>query len=285
MKIFVTGGSGVIGQRAIPLLKSAGHDVIAPRRKELDLFDSDAVRNAVATCDVVINLATAVPSPPMKGLLPGAWRAMDRMRRDASRIIAHAAMTSGHVHTLIQESFAPIYASNGESWITETSPVQPARYNRSALDAERNALSFTGDGRKALVLRFALFYGTDDEPTQQLIDSVRKGRFMMFGDPDDYFTYVHHDDAASAVVAALLAKGGIYNVCENEPLRRRQLAEGIAQKLGVKPPKYLPAFASKLAGSVGDMLSRSLRISNAKLRGATGWSSKYSNMLDFNVRA
>jgi len=94
MKIFVTGGSGVIGARVIPRLQAAGHDVIAPRRKELDLFDSTAVRNAVAPCDVVINLATAVPSPPMKGLLPFAWRKMDRIRRDASRIIADAALAS-----------------------------------------------------------------------------------------------------------------------------------------------------------------------------------------------
>ncbi|HUP88912.1 MAG TPA: NAD(P)-dependent oxidoreductase [Longimicrobiales bacterium] len=275
MKLFITGGSGVIGRRAIPAFEALGHEVIAPRRHELDLFDAGAVTAAVRGCDVVINLATSVPSPPARALLPGAWRSMDRIRRDASRIIADATRGSGSVHTLIQESFAPIYESAGADWITEESPVRAARYNRSTLDAESNALTFAGG--KAIVLRFALFYGPHDSATEQLLESVRKGRFMMFGDPNNYFTYVHHDDAASAVVAALTADGGIYNVAENEPLRRRDLAEGLARTLGVEPPKFLPRFASKLAGSVGETLSREQRISNAKLR-TTGWTARHDNM-------
>ncbi|MGQ0642650.1 MAG: hypothetical protein ACT4P6_18055 [Gemmatimonadaceae bacterium] len=86
---------------------------------------------------------------------------------------------------------------------------------------------------------------------------------------------VHHEDAAAAVVSALNVLAGIYNVVDNEPLTRRQLGDAIAALLGVRPPKILPAWLARLAGSIGETIARSLRISNAKLQAASQWTPKY----------
>ncbi len=88
---------------------------------------------------------------------------------------------------------------------------------------------------------------------------------------------VNHEDAASAVVAALKAPSGNYNVVDDEPLTRRSLADALAEILWVKRPKLPPAWVTPLTGSVGDMLSRSLRASNAKLREAVSWTPRYRN--------
>ncbi len=45
--------------------------------------------------------------------------------------------------------------------------------------------------------------------------------------------------------------------------------------LGVRPPKFLPGWVPTLTGSLGEMIARSLRISNRKLRQASGWSPRY----------
>src|SRR3954469_6550169 len=98
MKILVTGATGVIGRRVVPLLMQRGHEVSAAGRSlerltplaregakpvTLDLFDTVAVGRAVAGCDAIINLATSVPASS-RALLPGAWRATGRIRRVAS---------------------------------------------------------------------------------------------------------------------------------------------------------------------------------------------------------
>ena len=44
-KIFFTGGKGFIGREIIPLFRKDGYDVVDPSSKELDLLDSDAVKN------------------------------------------------------------------------------------------------------------------------------------------------------------------------------------------------------------------------------------------------
>ena len=293
MRILLTGATGVIGRRVIPLLIADGHSVagvgrtaakreelerLGARGFELDLFDARAVRRAVAGTDVICNLATAVPRVA-RILLPSAWREMTRIRRDASANLVNAALESGTVRHLIQESSAPIYADAGDQWVDETFPVRPARYNRSVLDAETNAGRFAERGGRAVVLRFGWFYGPDDAQTNTLLQGVRRGRFPLLGRPEGYFSWVAHDDAATAVVAALKVDSGIYNVVENEPLRRRDLAEGIAGLLRVSPPRFLPAWMTTLSGPVGQTLARSLRISNRKFKAAAEWCPRHATAL------
>ncbi len=295
MKIFIAGATGVIGRRAVPLLLEAGHLVTAAgrdsaklrqlerlgaRTQAVDLFDPAAVRRAVEEAEVVCNLATAVPAAGARMFLPGAWRAMDRVRREVSRNLVEAALAGGAVERLIQESFAPIYAAAGDAWVTESFAVRPARYNRSAVDAEAQAERFTRAGHTGVVLRFGLFYGPDDPSTAMLIDAVRRGWFPLFGRPEAYSSWVAHGDAAGAVVAAVGLAAGTYNVVEDEPMRRRDLADGLARRLGVRPPRFLPGWATKLGGSVAGAIGRSLRISNRKLRGASEWTPRYPSTLD-----
>jgi 2-alkyl-3-oxoalkanoate reductase len=290
MQIFITGATGVVGRRVIPLLIATGHQVSAVGRTaekcaalarmgatpvQIDLFAADAVRRAVAGHQVVINLATHIPGSAAM-FLPGAWRANDRIRREASAILVEAALAAG-AERFIQESFAPIYPDCGDQWIDEGMPIQPARYNATVVDAERSAERFTQREGAGVVLRFAAFYGPDSAQTRDLIAFVRRGWAPIPG-ADSYFSSVAHDDAATAVVAALRVRAGVYNVVDDEPLRRRVFFDSLADALGVAPPKLPPAWTTLLFGSLGATLKRSLRISNRKLRNESGWAPQYPSV-------
>jgi nucleoside-diphosphate-sugar epimerase len=281
----------VTGRRAVPLLVAAGHEVTAVARSAekakalaaagaspviVDLFDAAAVRRAMAGQEAVINLATAVP-PSSRAVLRSAWKEMDRIRRDASAILVDAALAGG-VQRFVQESFAPIYADGGNAWIDETSPLKPSRYNRSTLDAEHSAARFTAAGRTGVVLRFGYFYGPDaGGATLDMLAIVRKGWSPAPG-PEGYMSSIAHDDAATAVVAALGIPAGIYDVVDDEPLRRREFVGAAAKALGVAAPKFLPKWAGRLMGGPGETMARSLRISNRKFREASGWAPKYPSV-------
>ena len=60
MRLLVTGGTGVLGRAFVPLASAVGHQVIAPARSDLDLFDPAAVGAAVRTADAVLHLATRI---------------------------------------------------------------------------------------------------------------------------------------------------------------------------------------------------------------------------------
>ena len=291
MKIFVTEATGVIGRRLVPLLVAAGYDVSAMIRSEhhrpalenagastfqVDLFDRRAVRAAVAGHDTVINLATHIPAT-LRMLLPGAWRENDRIRKVASTNLVDAAIAGG-CSRFIQESFAPVYPDCGSAWIDEETPIAPTRYNRTVADAEASARRFSGDGRAGVVLRFAAFYGPDAFQVRSMIKAVRKGWAPLPGSPRAYVSSISHDDAASAVVAALGVPAGTYNVADNEPLRRRDYADALAASIGVAPPRPIPTWVTTLTGSLGELMSRSQRISNRLLRWESGWQPKYPSL-------
>jgi nucleoside-diphosphate-sugar epimerase len=243
------------------------------RTADVDLLEPRALLAAVAGHDTVINLATHIPSSRLRMLLPGAWRENDRLRSEGAANLAEAALIGGATR-FVQESFAPVYPDCGDAWIDENTPIEPARKNRSVADAERAALRFLEPGGTAIVLRFALFYGPDSRFFRELIGMVRHGMAPLLGRPDSFISSVSHDDAAGAVLTALAMESGFYNVCDDEPLRHRELADALAEALEVDRPRLPPTWLTALSGSIGKTLARSLRISNAKLR-ARGWAPRY----------
>lgn len=294
MKILVTGSTGVIGRRAVPLMLHAGHIVTAAGRSidrlkalehlgasalALDIFDRDAVRDAIAGHDAIVNLATHIPRGTLTMFMPSSWKETDRIREFASALLVDEALSNG-IRLFVQESFAPIYPDSGDRWITEETRPQPAAYNQGTVKAEQSADRFTKNGRTGIALRFAYFYGPGDAFADAMFRNVRRGWLPIFGPPDAFFSTVNHDDAASAVEAALSAPAGTYNVVDNDPLRRGDLGAAVSEMLHVRRPKSPPSWVTKLTGSLGETMARSLRISNAKLRETTGWSPKYLSARD-----
>jgi nucleoside-diphosphate-sugar epimerase len=214
MRVFVTGASGVVGRRAVPLLVKAGHRVTA-----------------------------------------------------VGRTLVDAALAEG-VARLVQESFAPLYPDRGDDWIDEQTPLAPISLNRTVVDAETSANRFTASGRTGVVLRFAAFYGPDAFTTRDMAQLVRRGWAPIPGRPEGFLSSISHDDAATAVVAALELPAGAYNVTDDEPVRRRDFADAFARSLGVAPPRFMPPWVTALMGALGGLLARSERMSNRKLRTA-----------------
>lgn len=285
MRIFITGATGVIGRRVVPLCLARGHEVTALARPSarraalerlgartvaVDLFDPDQVAAALAGHDAVVNLATHMPASMSRMLLPGAWRENDRIRREGSATLASAAVTAG-VGRVVQESFAMVYPDHGNAWIDETMAIAPARYNRTVADAEHSAARFSELGGTGVVLRFAAFYGPDGRFFAELAHAIQRGFAPLFGPPDAYISSVSHHDAAAAVLAALQLPAGIYNVVDDEPLTHRRYVDSLADELGVRHPRLPPAWSAVLGGTPARVFARSLRISNRKLKDASTW--------------
>src|SRR5262245_42808826 len=55
MRLLVTGGTGVLGRALCPVAEAEGHEISMPGHDELDLFDPDAVADAVRDVDAVLH--------------------------------------------------------------------------------------------------------------------------------------------------------------------------------------------------------------------------------------
>lgn len=283
--VFLTGATGVLGRRAVPALLAAGHRVTAVARgpeKEaqlraagaspvaVDLFDPAAVRAAVDGHGVVCHLATHIP-PTTRAWRASAWATNDRLRREASRHLVDAALSTG-AERCVQESITFCYADGGDAWLDEDAPIAANPVVASTLDAADQAARFTDAGGTGVVLRFGLFYGPDSHHTTDTIAGVRR-RFPHYplGRPDSWLSSLHLDDAGTAVASALVAAPGAWNVVDDEPVTRRHYLDALAAAMGMGPVRYPGAVLARVAGRRADVLARSQRVSSRRFREATGW--------------
>lgn len=284
MRVFVAGATGVAGRRAVRGLVDAGHDVTGVARSaskgevlrtlgavpvEVDLFDAADVQGAVDGQDAIVNLATKIP-PVNRAMLPGAWDENNRIRTEVPRNLTAAALANG-IQRYIQESLAFMYPDRGDEWTDEDVALDPPRYARSVLDAEGHTRRFSDEGRNGVVLRFGQLYASDASHTRSMIATARRGISPFVGPPDAFLPVVHADDVGSAVVAALDAPAGIYNVVDDEPLRQSDLADALAAALSISTLRFAPVGLMRLGGSKVRVLMRSQRVSNRRFRSATVW--------------
>ena len=286
MKVIVAGATGVAGAGVVPALVAAGHDVTAAIRSpaktqmvsswgatpvNVDLFDRPAVLGVVAGHAAVCNLTTHIPSLAKAGL-PGAWKENDRIRRVVSANLIEAAL-AGDASYFLQESVGFVYPDLGDRWIDERTPPSQVRLLRVFSKRRRTSNGSPVAGRPGVILRFAQFYGPGATHSVEMVRmAARFGIAPTIGDPDGFMSSIHRDDVGPAVVAALGAPTGTYNIGDDEPLRRRELHAVFAQALGRSRLRDFGKMMARLGGRKAEVTARSQRLSSDAFRTCTGWS-------------
>jgi nucleoside-diphosphate-sugar epimerase len=286
MNVFVTGATGVLGRPVVRLLLDSGHNVRALARNaandsqlqdagaepvRANLFDPSTLRTAMQGCGAILHLATRIPQPN-DASRRAAWQENDRIRIEGARNLVDAAIETG-VSTFIYPGIVFIYPDRGANWVDSDTPPAPSPTLLSSLKAEAEVGRFTKSGNRGIVLRMGGFYGSTAGSTRNMLRMARRGIAMIVGPAKAYQPLIWVDDAALAVVDGLArAPSGIYDVVDDEPLQRRELASVLAQTVGRKwlfrPPTLLFRL---LAGKNAMFLTRSQRVSNRRFKAATGW--------------
>jgi nucleoside-diphosphate-sugar epimerase len=292
VRVFVAGGTGVLGRRLVPLLVDAGHSVTVTARSsqaeqrvldfgakpvDVSLFDREAARAAVRGFDAVVNIATHVPG--LTGAARrGAWRENDRLRDECTRVLGDAARMED-VPRYIRDSLTFVYPDRGAEWIDEAVPPEPNRFLAAVLAGESHVRRYAAGGGDGIVLRFGLFYGPDGRHAEDIRRLAHVGVGTVVGPPEAYLSVVHVDDAATAVLAALAVPDGLYNVVDDHPPTRAEYVAAQAAALGAQQLRPPPRVIGRLARSMTETMSRSQRVSNERFRSTSGWQPAHPDSL------
>jgi nucleoside-diphosphate-sugar epimerase len=278
-----------MGRSSIDALHRAGHSVVGLARSPRsaaqiealgaqsclgDIYDLNALATGMRGCDAVANLATKVPVGSA-ALLPGSLRAIDRIRVQGSKVVAEAARRAD-VGRLVQQSLSFIYADQGDEWVDEHSPIDVTNASEPVVVAEDTVLGFAASGGTSVSLRFGLITG-DDRNTAWLLKRAAAGKAIGLGAEGAWMHVVHPDDIGSAVVHALTAPGGVYNVGA-EPVQRRDYVDMIAQAAGRKHGHFMPPWVLRLGSEKLEILTRSQRVSSQRFSDRTGWHPQFPKL-------
>jgi nucleoside-diphosphate-sugar epimerase len=299
MRVFVAGGSGVLGRRLVPQLVGRGHQVTATTTsagklgllKELgadgvvmDGLDAASVGEAVAAArpDVIVHQMTGL-SLTHAGKLdlkhPDRYFAgTSRLRVQGTDHLLAAAEATGVSHVVVQSN-ATANGPNEDGWAKpEADPLDPralpAAYTvaMTPLAHLENAVLRAGGA----ALRYGWFYGpgaTDDQ-----VELIRKRQFPIVGGGTGCWSWVHLDDAASATVLAVEQRAtGVFNIVDDEPAPVSQWLPYLAGCAGAKRPMRVPRWLGRLlAGEQAvTMMTQGRGSSNAKAKRELGWHLRY----------
>ena len=299
MKVFVAGGTGVIGRRLLPQLVAAGHEVTATTRRPekaellrslgatpvvLDALDEQAVIAAVRTAapDVVMNQLTELPQRYEPRKLAPYFESTSRLRVDGTRHLLAGARGAG-TRRFIYQSIAFMYAFRGPSVVDEAAPIaldapEPfGRTVRATVEGER--LTLQTDGIDGVVLRYGQLYGpgTYFAPDGDIARQARQRRVPIVGGGAGVFSFVHVDDAASAAVCAMARGNGVYNVVDDEPASGRDWIPVFARAVGAPRQLRVPRWVATLmaGGLAAATLTESRGASNARAKTELGWQPRH----------
>lgn len=273
-------------------LLAGGHDVLATARTEqsrrvlqsagaecidVDIYDEAALQRAMRGRDAVIRMTTKLPKSltGMRG--KNAWNETNRLRAVSAGKIVDAAIAE-NVGVYITESFFAAYRPKGAAWVHEGDPSDDAGLGtmKAVLATEHHAQRFAAAGGRGIALRFGAFYGPDTPSTIEIVAMLHKRMIPVIGAGDYYFPSLYLNDAARAVVCALDAASGTYNVCDDDPLTWSAFVDAAAQAAGAPRPMRVPAFLGPLAmGYPWKWMSRSIRMSNDLLKKTSPWRPSY----------
>jgi UDP-glucose 4-epimerase len=271
MRVVVTGGAGFIGSHVADRLLARGDEVHVlddlskgtrdrvPDGAELhvaDIRDPDAVFEA-ARPEAVVHLAAQAdvrvsverPADDAAVNVLGTVRILEAARRHGAQVVF--ASTGGAIYG---ECDGPA---------PESAPRRPlAPYGTSKLCGEEYLSTWNRlHGTRHVSLRFGNVYGPRQEPHGEagvvaiFMGLLRgDGTPRIYGDGAQTRDYVYVGDVVRAVVAALGADGGVYNVGTGVETSVLELYAAVERAAGVeRAPVHEPARAGELQRSVLDV--------------------------------
>lgn len=275
MRIFITGGSGLVGRHLIPLLLERGDEVLCLSRDpgrtravlpaDVEVLGGDPTlpgdwQDRLASCDGVVNLAGA-------SVAEGRWtggrkQVLRRSRLAATGNVAQALAESGRPAVLVNASAVGYYGGRGDEALDEKAEPGQDFLARLALEWEHTALKAEREDARVVLMRIGVVLARDGGAMPEMIRPFRMGLGGPLGSGRQYFPWIHVKDLVRAIGFALLepSLSGPVNAVVPDPPRQADFATALGQALGKPARLPAPSFALRLLlGQKADLLLKGQR--------------------------
>ncbi|MEO1188327.1 MAG: SDR family NAD(P)-dependent oxidoreductase [Pseudomonadota bacterium] len=180
---------------------------------------------------------------------------------------AHAASARSVTYL----STTGVYGDLRGGWAMEWSPTNPGSDRaRRRVRAEHLWQAATANTR---IVRLPGIYG----PGRSALDRVRKGKARRIVRQGQVFSRIHVEDIARGLKALLITGSlGVFHLCDDEAAPPQDVIAFAADLLSVERPPEALFEQADLSDMARSFYAECKRVSNAKIKAATGWRPLYS---------
>ena len=263
MRVFITGGSGLVGRRLIPRLAQRGdHPVVLTRNaahaadklgKEIEAVEGNPTQpgpwmERVAGCDAIVNLVG-------EGIFNGRWSDTFKATLRDSRIkstenVAIAIQKAGaKPHVLVNGSAIGYYGFHGDEDLTESSPAGDDFLAKLCIDWENSAKPMEAMGVRIVLLRTGVVLDKAGGALAQMMLPFKLFAGGPVGSGKQWVSWIHHADEVGIILAALDRRqaAGAINATAPNPATNAQLAKALGAAMSRPSLLPTPGFMLRLA--------------------------------------
>ncbi len=262
----VTGATGFVGGalvremikegRAVRVLSRKASDLSQLKDLDIqivygDLTNKKSLEKATKDIDNVVHLAVARRGKSLDS--------MNEINVDGTKRLLNACEKNDVKHFLFFSSVT-VY---GESLNThENSPLKPYdNYGKSKVVVEEIVREFRKHSKMNFtILRPSYIYGPGDPYNIfNIIKTIKKRRFAIFGSGENLFNMVFIDDVVNATLTILRnpdVQNREYIISDIKPYSLCELSEIISDRLKVRKPVKIPRIVGLTAGICFDLVSK-----------------------------
>lgn len=262
MQVFITGATGLIGQRIVRKLLEKSHsvtiltrDMDKARRKfgnQINYCHSLCQFRTLDHFDAVINLAG-------EPLASKRWTEKQKKQLCLSRW-----RTTLHLAELIRRSELPpkvfisgsaigYYGAQRDNPLNEQSKAVADFTHRLAERWEKHALEVNGAKTRVCVIRTGIVLSPDGGALAKMLPPFRLGLGGVVGSGRQYMSWIHIEDIVEAIYFLLNADdaSGPFNLCAPNAVTNHEFSHTLANVLN--RPCFMPIPAFGLALALGEM--------------------------------
>ena len=281
MRVFLTGGTGLIGSRIVQKLRARGDVPVVlsrsagPARQKLgegvEVVEGDPMLAGdwtakVEGCDAVLHLAGE--NVFGKRWNPAFEQLLVDSRIKSTNNIAQALMRSprradGSPKTLVNASAIGIYGPHGDEELTEESPPGSDFLAKLCVDWESAARSVEAAGVRSTQVRVGIVLDKKGGALAKLLTPFKMFVGGPVGSGKQYMAWIHHDDIVGLFLFALDTPGcvGPINGTAPHPVTNRDFSKALGKALHRPAIFPTPGFALKiLLGKAGELVTNGQRV-------------------------
>jgi uncharacterized protein (TIGR01777 family) len=281
MRVFVTGGTGLVGTRLVgKLLERGDQPVVLTRRQaearqalgpQVEVVEGNPMQpgpwaEKIDGCDAVISLVG-------ENVFARRWNAkfkqmlVDSRVRSAENVAAALARrprrADGQPKVLVNASAIGYYGPRGDEELTEESPPGDDFLARLCVDWERAARAVESAGVRCAVVRVGVVLDRKGGALVKMLTPVK----LFVGGPiasgRQYISWIHHEDVVGLFLLALdnASCSGPLNGTAPNPATNGDFMRALGKAMGRPSFVWTPAFALRLGlGEVAGLINTGQRV-------------------------
>jgi uncharacterized protein len=297
MRVFVTGGTGLIGTRLIKRLRTRGEEVVLLTRRaaavrekfpdctvvEGDPMIAGAWCDTLADCDAVINLAGENIfgkrwSDDYKKLL------MDSRVKTTDNVVQALAKqprrADGAPKILVNASAIGYYGPHGDEEVNEDTGPGNDYLAQICVQWEESAKKAEAVGVRTALMRIGIVLDREGGALAPLLTVFKLGIGGPAGSGKQWMAWIHYEDVIGLLLFALYTAtvGGPINATAPNPVTNKEFGTALGKALHRPAFMPLPGFAVKLRfGGVAEVILNGQRVLPKKAL-SLGYSFKFPTL-------